>query len=78
MFKHFSTHYTQVIQFPPPVISGGPNPWICSRPASQMLHMLHTNVTLNCFYPAQVVCFVKCAFPLLFFFFLPIMSHRQC
>ena len=42
--------------------------WTYSRPASQRLH---TNVTLNCFYPASNTVF------LIIFSFLPIAYHHQ-
>ena len=43
------------------------HPWTCSRPASQVLH---TNATLNSFYPVLSGSFLLSAyFSLLFFFF---------
>ena len=47
------------------------HPWTCLRPAS---HVLHTNIALNCCYPAPSGSFLlNTHFSLLFFFFCP--SH---
>ena len=55
VFKHCFLQLHSEVGTPYPRWQWRPNPWNFSRPAS---HVLHTNVTPNCFYPALSGCFV--------------------